>query len=102
MKKARRWLDEQGVEYRFHNYRKDGLNPELLAGWVAVLGWEVLLNKRGTTWRQLADRDKQDIDAAKAIKLMLAHPAMIKRPVLVHDGGLEVGFSVERYQALFA
>jgi len=102
MRKARRWLDEHGVAYHFQDYRKEGVNPELLTGWVTELGWEVLLNKRGTTWRHLADTEKQDIDREKAVQLMVAYPAMIKRPVLIHDGGVEVGFSSERYQTLFA
>jgi len=102
MKKAMRWLDEAGVDYRFHDYRKQGLDAELLAGWCAQLGWEALLNRRGTTWRKLDDAVKQDLDEAQAIALMCEHPAMIKRPVLVMPERVEVGFSAERYSELFA
>lgn len=102
VKKAMRWLDEAGVEYRFHDYRKQGLDADLLAGWCAQLGWNVLLNRRGTTWRKLDDAVKQDLDEARAIALMIEHPAMIKRPVLVMPGHIEAGFSAERYNGLFA
>ncbi|PIP02584.1 MAG: ArsC family reductase [Zetaproteobacteria bacterium CG12_big_fil_rev_8_21_14_0_65_54_13] len=101
MAKARAWLDTAGVAYSFHDYRKGALEPALLAAWVKQLGWEVLLNKRGTTWRKLCEAEKANLDADKAIVLMLAYPAMIKRPVLVHDDHIDVGFSPERYKQLF-
>ncbi len=100
MKKARRWLDAEGVAYRFHDYRKEGLDSKMLAIWVERLGWEVLLNKRGTTWRKLSDAERADLDTEKAITLMLAHPAMIKRPVLVMGDEIEVGYSPEQYEQL--
>ncbi len=93
IRKTRKWLDAHDVEYRFHDFRKDGLAPELLTAWVDKLGWEVLLNKRGMTWRKLSDDEKADIDAAKAIALMLKYPAMIKRPVIDTGDGLIVGFN---------
>jgi len=102
MARARAWLDAAGVTYCFHDYRKEGLERAMLAVWVKQLGWEVLLNKRGTTWRKLCDADKTNLDAEKAIALMLAQPTMIKRPVLVHDNHIDVGFSPERYNQLFA
>ena len=71
MKKARKWLDEQGIEYQFHNYKKDGLDEKLLRGWVEAVGWEVLLNKRGMMWRKLDDRTKANIDEASAIRVMV-------------------------------
>ena len=77
VKKARRWLDEHGVAYAFHDYRKDGLDPAMLDRWVDALGWEKLLNKSGTTFRKLPDADKAGIDAAKAKALMLDQPARI-------------------------
>jgi len=97
MKKARTWLESHGVAYVFHDYRKQGLEPEQLDGWVKKLGWEVLLNKAGTTFRKLPDADKKNLDAGKAMVLMLAHPTMIKRPVLDLGGRLLVGFKPEVY-----
>lgn len=101
MKKARAWLDGAGVAYAFHNYKAAGIDAGRLAVWAAVVGWETLLNRAGTTFRKLPDADRADLDEAKAIALMVAHPALIKRPVLEHDGGLIVGFKPERYEAAF-
>ncbi|MBI1200675.1 MAG: ArsC family reductase [Phenylobacterium sp.] len=97
MKKAWTWLDQHGVAYEFHDYKKQGIDRATLGGWVKELGWEVLLNRAGTTFKKLPDADKQGIDAAKAITLMLAQPSMIKRPVLAIDGRLLVGFKPEVY-----
>ncbi|MFC5068450.1 ArsC family reductase [Flaviflagellibacter deserti] len=99
MKKARAWLDERGVTYRFHDYKSEGLDAATLAGWVKELGWEVLLNRSGTTFRALPEADKQDLDAKKAQALMLAQPNMVKRPVLDVNGRLTVGFKPEIYAA---
>ncbi|MEP9401603.1 ArsC family reductase [Sphingomonas sp. VNH70] len=101
MKKARAWLDAAGIAYRFHDYRKDGLDPALLAGWVDALGWEGLLNRSGTTFRKLPEAERADLDRDRAVALMLAQPAMIRRPVLVDDRGIEVGFKPDRYAARF-
>lgn len=100
MKKAFAWLDEQSLEYQFHNYKKDGVTKVLLNDWVSCVGWQVLVNKRGTTWRKLSDKDKSDIDDEKAIVLMQQNPALIKRPVLADSTTDEiiVGFSKETYQ----
>lgn len=97
MKKARVWLDRQGVAYRFHDYRKAGIDRATLEGWAATLGWEALLNRSGTTFRKLSDTDKADLDPARAIDLMLAQPSMIRRPVLVGDGWIETGFKPDAY-----
>ena len=97
MKKARAWLDAKGAAYAFHDYKTQGIAPETLAGWVAELGWEAVLNRAGTTFRKLPDAEKQDLTAKKAIALMLAQPSMIKRPVLDLDGRLVVGFTPESY-----
>lgn len=102
VKKARKWLDAAGHGHRFHDFRKDGLDPALLGGWIDALGWEALLNRNGTTFRALPDADKADLDAARAAALMGANPAMIKRPVVVHDGGLLVGFRPEIWLTVFA
>ncbi|MDX8396457.1 MAG: ArsC family reductase [Mariprofundaceae bacterium] len=101
IKKARKWLDEHRVEYQFHNYKKDGVDTFLLASWCELEGWEVLLNKRGTTWRKLADEDKLDMDQSKAVSLMVEYASMIKRPVLVVGDHIEVGFKAERYTEIF-
>lgn len=103
MKKARTWLDDHHVDYRFHDYKAEGISAETLGGWCAKIGWESLLNKAGTTFRKLPDEQKQELDEAKALALMLAQPSMIKRPVLDKDGTLIVGFSTATYeQALHA
>lgn len=99
---ARKWLEAHNVEHQFHDFRKDGMNLPLLLGWVKELGWETLLNKRGTTWRQLPEALIQDLDQGKAFQLMLDEPTLIKRPVLDIDGNIHVGFSEEQYGELFA
>ncbi|MFM5841823.1 ArsC family reductase [Aeromonas sanarellii] len=102
IKKARKWLEEAGIDYRFHDHRADGLAPEQLDSWLERLGWEALLNTRGTTFRALPDEARQDLDTAKARALLLAHPAMIKRPLLDKDGELTLGFKTDHYQSLFS
>jgi len=101
VRKARRWLDAHDVEYRFHDVRKDGLERKTLRNWIAKLGWESLLNRRGTTWRALPEAVRAGINAAAAEHIMLEHPASIKRPLLEHDGDLFTGFSESQYSALF-
>jgi len=100
MKKARTWLDKQGVEYAFHDYKTAGIDRERLERWSKKAGWETLLNRAGTTFKKLPDKDKQDVDEKKALALMVAQPSMIKRPVLELGGGkLVVGFKPEVYAA---
>ena len=101
IKKARNWLDENGVEYRFHDYKKEGADAACLKRWCEAEGWETLLNRRGTTWRKLADADKNGLDTEKVIALMVANPSMIKRPVLVAKGRLLVGFDADDYGDMF-
>ena len=101
MKKARAWLDDHGVACAFHDYKTAGVDKDRLKRWSDELGWEVLLNRAGTTFKTLPDADKAGLDAAKAIGLMLAQPSMIKRPVLEVDGELIVGFKPETYAAKF-
>lgn len=98
MKKARVWLEEQGFKPQLHNYKKDGLSADLLATWVERLGWEVLVNKRGTTWRNLEPEQKENLDAQKAQALMLENTSLIKRPVLVYQDKLLVGFVPAEWQ----
>lgn len=100
MKKARAWLDKHKVEYAFHDYKKAGIERVKLEGWAKKAGWDALLNRVGTTFKKLPDKDKQDLSEAKAIKLMLAQPSMIKRPVLELSGGkLLIGFKPDEYAA---
>ena len=102
VKKARAWLDAQGTEYAFHDYKKEGADPARLERWVAEKGWETVLNRRGTTFRALPEADKAEIDAAKAVRLMAAHPSTIKRPVVEHPGGLLVGFAPAEWEAVLS
>jgi len=99
VKKARAWLDGHGVAYAFHDYKREGADPARLAAWSDAVGWEGLLNRRGTTFRALSEADKSDIDRAKALRLMQAHPSLIKRPVVEHGGGLLVGFDAAEWEA---
>ena len=99
MKKAWTWLDQHGVSYQFHDYKKAGVDAERLGRWADRVGWEVLLNRSGTTFRGLPEADKQGLDREKALGLMLAQPSMIKRPVLEADGKVLVGFKPELYAA---
>ena len=102
MKKARAWLDAHGVAYAFHDYKSAGIAREKLEKWVEKLGWEPLLNRAGSTFKKLPDKDKDGLTEKKAIALMLAQPSMIKRPVLELPGGrLLVGFKPEVYEQAF-
>ena len=101
MKKARAWLGEHGVDAAFHDYKVSGIDRAHLQRWCDEAGWESVLNRAGTTFRKLDDAEKQDLDAEKAIALMLAQPSMIKRPVLEAGGRLLVGFKPELYQQFF-
>ena len=99
IKRAKAWLSAEGIAFDFHDYKKSGVDPALMRAWVTELGWEVLLNRAGTTFRALSDADKQNIDTDKAIALMLANPSMIKRPVLELGGRRIVGFKTDVYAA---
>jgi Spx/MgsR family transcriptional regulator len=99
VKKARAWLEAQGIGYGFYDYKKEGADPGKLAAWSEAVGWETLLNRRGTTFRGLSEADKADIDRAKALRLMEANPSLIKRPVIEHAGGVLVGFDAGTWEA---
>jgi len=105
MKKARAWLDTRGIAYAFHDYKSAGVTRPLLDTWLRTCSWEELLNRAGTTFRTLPDRDKLDLTAdrngEKAITLMLQQPSIIKRPVLDTGGRLTIGFKPEIYERLF-
>ena len=99
VKKARAWLAERGIEYTFHDYKKEGADPVKLAEWIAATDWETVLNRRGTAFRKLADSEKEGLDAARAVDVMLANPSTIKRPVVEHPGGLLIGFDPGEWAA---
>ena len=101
MKKARSWLDERGIAYHFHDYKKEGIDSSRLRDWCTEHGWEKILNRQGTTFRKLDETDRQDIDTDKAIALMQANPSMIKRPVLDTGAQRLVGFKPEWYATAF-
>ncbi len=102
IKKARTWLADHGVAHAFHDYKAVGVERDTLEGWVAEHGWEVILNRAGTTFRALPESDRQGIDADKAVMLMLANPSMIKRPVLDLGDRRIIGFKPDIYAAAFA
>lgn len=102
MKKARSWLDTHGVSYDFHDYKTAGIDRERLERWCEELGWETVLNRAGTTFRNLPEAGKTDLNARKAVALMLSQPSMIKRPVLELGGQLLVGFKPEIYEEKIA
>ena len=99
IKKASTWLDVHGIAFTFHDYKKSGIDRAALERWVGEHGWEAILNRAGTTFRKLPDADRADLDAGKAIALMLAQPSMIKRPVLDLGDRTIVGFKPETYAA---
>ena len=99
VKRARARLAADGVDYAFHDYKKVGVDGDALDRWLAAVGWEALLNRAGTTFRKLSEQDRAEPDAAKARALMIAHPSLIRRPVVEHDGGLLVGFKPGEWDA---
>lgn len=102
VRKARKWLESHGVDYTFHDFRADGLDKTALKKWAGECGWENLLNRRGTTWRKLPETERENLSTDKAIALMLANPAVIKRPVLDVGKSRHVGFSPAEYAAIFS
>lgn len=102
VKKARVWLEGRGAAYVFHDYKKQGIDRARLEGWVVEHGWETVLNRAGTTFRKLPESDRSDLNAERAVALMLAQPSMIKRPILDLGGRRLVGFKPETYAAAFA
>lgn len=102
VKKARNWLDQHEIAYTFHDFKKAGINRDLLDAWLREIKWDVLVNRKGTTWRGLSDQRKASvIDANSAAELMLELPSVVKRPVLALTDGIRVGFSDELYQQIF-
>ena len=101
VRKARKWLQGQDIDYTYHDLRKDGVSARQLADWLGKLGWETLVNRRSTTWRALPEADRDRLDSRRAAALLETHPTLIKRPVLESGGALMVGFSPDRYQDFF-
>jgi arsenate reductase len=101
VKKARKWLELHGVQYQFHDFREDGLEPEAVSGWLAQLGWENLVNKRSTSWKALDQATRDSMDETSALTAIMAQPTLIKRPLL--DTGHErfTGFSTASYDKIF-
>lgn len=93
VRRARKWLEGQGVDYRFHDFRADGLDAELAKLWLAEIGPDTLINRRGTTWRKLPDEVRTELDGDKAAALIISLPTLIKRPVIDNNGRLTVGFT---------
>jgi Spx/MgsR family transcriptional regulator len=100
-RQARRWLQANGIEYRYHDVRVDGLSKAMLDSWLQILDWASLLNRRSTTWRRLPAARREQVDREAAAKLMLEQPSIIKRPLLEHNGQLYPGFSAPHYAAIF-
>ena len=101
VKKACNWLSKNNIDYQFHDFRKDGLTQVKIKQWTSKVDWEILLNRRGTTWRKLSDQDKNSINKTHAIKLMNEQPTLIKRPVIEHSNDVLVGFSEATYKNTF-
>ena len=100
VKRTRKWMESRGIDYHFHYVLQDVLGRKMLADWIRKLGYETLLNRRGTTWRKLPEADRNNVDEARAMELMLEHPALIKRPVLDVGGQYHVGFDEPTYRHL--
>lgn len=102
IKKARIWLSDHGIGYEFHDYKKAGIDEKMLKSWIQSLGWEALLNKRSTSWRQLDDGIKSNLDETKAMEIMLQNPTIIKRPLLDDGEKLYLGFKADHYSQIFS
>ena len=101
VKKARRWLEQHAADYRFHDFREHGLDKSAVSAWIDQLGWETVVNKRSTTWKQLSDAQRQQMDAKSAIACILENPTLVKRPLLDLNGAYHVGFNADHYSTLF-
>ena len=102
IKKAKKWLEQNNIDYSFHDYRKEGVNADMVTEFCQTLGWDKVLNKRGTTYRQLDEDTKNSLSESTAIPLLVEHPAMIKRPILEKDGQLFIGFKAADYESIFS
>ena len=102
IKKAKKWLQAEEIGFEFHDYRKQGVDEALVRSFCEDLGWEQVLNKRGTTYRQLTQEQKDGLNEENAIALLVEQPAMIKRPILKVEDKLHIGFKADQYSAIFA
>ena len=102
VKKARSWLEAQGIAHAFHDYKKAGADPARLAAWIAAAGLDTVLNRAGTTFRKLPEAERADLDVPRAVALMVANPSCLKRPVVEHPGGLLVGFKPDQWASALA
>jgi len=101
VKKARRWLDDHGIDYQFHDFREDGLDEKQAAAWLGELGWETVVNKRSTSWKALAPAEREAMNDSTALAAIMTQPTLIKRPLLDTGNERSTGFSADRYQKLF-
>jgi arsenate reductase (glutaredoxin) len=100
VKKARTWLDNQGLAASFHDYKKEGADPEKLAAWIAAAGLDTVVNRKGTTYRKLSDAEKAaTADSHTAVALLVQQPSIIKRPIVEYSGGILVGFKEDEWSA---
>ena len=102
VKKALSWLDAKGISYDFHNYKKQGLDKAAFSSSIAQHGWEATINKRGTSWRQLAEADKKAINDTTALKYAQENPSLVKRPLLIVNGAVYLGFNEKTYKDIFS
>lgn len=102
IKKARKWLENENIDFSFHDYRVDGINEEMIRTFISKLGLDAVVNKRGTTYRQLSDEQKQSLNDDTAIAILIESPAMIKRPLLIHNDQYFLGFKPAQYQEIFS
>ena len=101
VKKAKNWLEKNQLDYSFHDFRKQGLEPETIKEWLTQISWDKLLNKRSTTWRNLESEVQQSVNAENIIELLVKNPTLIKRPVLKVNGIINIGFNADTYQGIF-
>jgi arsenate reductase len=101
VKKAKNWLETNNIDYRFHDFRKQGLEPETIKDWLSQISWDKLLNKRSTTWRNLDPEVQQSVNAETVVQLLVANPTLIKRPVLAVNGIINIGFNTDTYRGIF-
>ncbi|MFY8325740.1 ArsC family reductase [Pseudoalteromonas sp. ZZD1] len=101
IKKAKKYLTDKNIDFTFHDYRKDGVSLEMITEFAAHIDWQDLVNKRGTTYRQLSDEQKQNLDKDSALSLLVEQPAMIKRPVMIHDQSYHLGFKPAQFDEIF-
>ena len=101
VKKAKLWLDSQNIDYRFHDFRKDGIDSDIINGWLKTISWDKILNKRSTTWRTLDSSIQQAVNESNVVDLLVKNPTLIKRPVVDVNDIITIGFNSDTYQGIF-